>query len=504
MNKIIVLLLAIVSVTNLTLSAQMNSGQLPEDLITKEELKADLYWVASDYLRGRRTGSEGNNIAAKFIASQIEAAGFKPAPGQDSYFQKINFEQTQPPATATLQLNKSVYTFQEDFIILTGGAGSFPKAKAVFAGHGMESDYEGLDVKGKVVFVMGGEAENRSNQATFAAMPIKKKLAEEKGAVGLIEIYNLSFPWNFFTRYFGGSSINLPSGDEAGSGSNIIYGWMQAKTDVDDIKQMKDGEKVKVKLTSSGFSKTILPSQNVVGVLEGSDPQLKDEYIILSAHYDHVGVGKEGGGAITPTDSIFNGARDNGAGTVSLLATARALGKERPKRSVIFFACTAEEIGLLGSRYYADNPLIPLEKTVFNLNIDNAGYNDVSIVTIFGYGRTGTDEKIQEATNKYGLKAIADPAPEQNLFDRSDNVSFAAKGVPAFTFSLGFTAFDDAINKYYHQVTDGPETIDYDYLQKYAQSYARLARMIANDPNRPQWKEGDKYEEAGKKLYGNN
>lgn len=496
-----ILVLTLATLANVQLKAQMNGKLMPEDQITSAELKADLYWLASDYLRGRRTGSEGNNVAAKFIASQIEAAGFKPAPGQDSFFQPINFEQTQPPMAGTLELNKTAYTFKEDFIILRGGAGSFPKAKAVFAGHGMESDYAGLDVKGKVVFVMGGEAEDRSNQATFNAMAGKRKLAAQKGAVGLIEIYNLSFPWDFFVRYFGGSSISLPSGDGDDMGGDIIYGWMQAKTDSDEIKKMKEGGKVKVKLTSSGFSKKVLPSQNVVGVLEGTDPQLKEEYIILSAHYDHVGVGKEGGGATTATDSIFNGARDNGAGTVSLIATAKALGKVRPKRSVIFFACTAEEVGLLGSKYYAENPLIPLNKTIFNLNIDNAGYNDTSIVTIFGYGRTGTDEKIQEATNTYGLKAIADPAPEQNLFDRSDNVSFAAKGVPAFTFSLGFTAFDDAINKYYHQVTDGPETIDYEYLQKYAQSYARLARMIANDPNRPQWKSGDKYEAAGKALY---
>ncbi|MEM6377709.1 MAG: M28 family peptidase [Bacteroidota bacterium] len=501
MNKLMVLLLALATIANVQLNAQMN-GTMPEDQISASELKADLYWLASDYLQGRRTGSEGNNIAAKFIASQIEAAGFKPAPGQDTYFQPINFEQTQPPASATLELNKTAYSFKEDFIILRGDANSFPKAKGVYAGHGMEADYKDLDVKGKVVFVMGGEAENRSNQATFNAMSVKRKLAAEKGAVGLIEIYNLSFPWNFFASYFGGKSISLPSGGNNDKGGDIIYGWMQAKTDSDEIKKMREGGKVKINLASSGFSKKILPSQNVVGVLEGTDPELKDEYIVLSAHYDHVGVGKEGGGAITPTDSIFNGARDNGAGTVSLLATARALGKVKPKRSVIFFACTAEEVGLLGSRYYADNPLIPLNKTIFNLNIDNAGYNDTSIVTIFGYGRTGTDEKIQEATNTYGLKAIADPAPEQNLFDRSDNVSFAAKGVPAFTFSLGFTAFDEEINKYYHQVTDNPDNMDYEYLEKYARSYARLARMIANDPNRPQWKPGDKYEAAGKKLYG--
>lgn len=478
------------------------STRLPEDNITAAELQADLYWLASDFLEGRNTGEPGSDIAAQFLATQIAAAGFVPAPGQDSYFQTINFEMNRPPVAGSLQINNHTYDYREDFLFLTGEAITLDKAKAVFAGHGMEGDYEGLDVTGKVVFVMGGDPDNRSNQATFEAIPLKRKLAEQQGAAALIEIYNLSFPWNFFVRYFGRESLSLPAAEPDEAGRSIAYGWLQPNAEYDDIKQLKAGEKVRVNLSSSGFSQTIVPSQNVVGVLEGADPELKDEYILLSAHYDHVGVGAAGGGAITATDSIFNGARDNGIGSVALLATARALSAQRPRRSVIYLACTGEEKGLLGSRYYAEHPLLPLEKTVFNLNIDNAGYSDTSLVTIFGYGRTGTDETIQAASQRYGLEAIADPAPEQNLFDRSDNVSFAAKGVPALTFSMGFRAFDDAINQYYHQVTDNPDNVDYGYVQRYAQAYANLARKIANTQQRPQWKAGDKYEQAGKDLYG--
>jgi Zn-dependent M28 family amino/carboxypeptidase len=311
----------------------------------------------------------------------------------------------------------------------------------------------------------------------------------------------LTFPWNFFTGYFGRESLNLPSGDQDDAGQNIVYGWMQPKSEYDDVKVLKDGGTVKVDLSTSGFSKKTVRSQNVVGVLEGSDPVLKDEYILLSAHYDHVGVGAEGDGAYTEQDSIFNGTRDNGIGSIAMVATAKALGQKPPKRSVIYFACTGEEKGLLGSQYYAENPLVPLEKTVFNLNIDNGGYNDTSIVTIIGYGRTGTDEAVQEASQRYGLEAISDPAPEQGLFDRSDNVSFAVKGVPCLSFSMGFTAFDAEIMKYYHQVTDNPDNVDYDYIQKYAQAYAHLARKIADAEGLPFWIEGDKYEAAGKALY---
>jgi hypothetical protein len=499
MKNLLLLLLTGLTLVGQNGFAQM--GELPEDKITAAQLKSDIYWFASDFLQGRNTGKPGNDIAANFLATQIEAAGFKPAPGQDSYFQTINFEANTPPQEGSLTINKNSYSYKEDFIFLTGKAAQLKNAKAVYAGYGMESDYEGLDVAGKVVFVMGGDPDNRSNQAIFDAIPKKRKIAEAKGAAALIEIYNLSFPWNFFVQYFGRESLSLPSADQSSAGRTIVYGWMQPSTEYDDVKVLKEGGKAKVSLSSSGFSQKIMPSSNVVGVLEGSDPELKDEYVLLSAHFDHVGVGAEGGGAYTEADSIFNGTRDNGIGSMAMLATARALGQKPPKRSIIYFACTGEEKGLLGSKYYAENPLIPLEKTVFNLNIDNGGYNDISIVTIIGYGRTGTDEAVDAASAKYGLKAIADPAPEQGLFDRSDNVSFAARGVPCLSFSMGFTAFDAEIMKYYHQVSDNPDNVDYDYIQKYAQAYANLARRIANMETLPFWKEGDKYEAAGKELY---
>jgi Zn-dependent M28 family amino/carboxypeptidase len=243
-------------------------------------------------------------------------------------------------------------------------------------------------------------------------------------------------------------------------------------------------------------------SYNVAGLLEGSDPELKDQHVIITAHYDHVGVGKQGGGFYSEQDSIFNGARDNAFGTISALAAAKTLSELRPKRSVIILAVTGEELGLLGSKYYADHPLVPLEKTVYNLNTDGAGYNTTEAISIIGAGRTGIDAEIADATGAYGLDVIEDPAPEQGLFDRSDNVSFAVKGVPAVNFSPGLTAFDEAIGKYYHQVTDNPNTIDYDYLLAYCQSFSRLARLLANKAELPFWVEGDKYEAAGKELYG--
>ena len=238
-------------------------------------------------------------------------------------------------------------------------------------------------------------------------------------------------------------------------------------------------------------------SKNVIGVVQGTDPDLKNEYIIYSAHYDHVGIG-------TPDESgdkIYNGARDNAVGTTTVLAMAQNMAKYPTKRSALFILFTGEEKGLLGSSYYVENPVLPLNQMVYCFNSDNGGYNDTSLATIIGLTRTTAAQNIKDAAATFGLTAIDDPAPEQGLFDRSDNVSFAAKGIPAPTFSLGFHSFDGDVTKYYHQPGDHADNIDYDYLEKFFRAYVLAGRNIANDPETPFWTAGDKYEEAGKKLY---
>jgi Zn-dependent M28 family amino/carboxypeptidase len=201
-------------------------------------------------------------------------------------------------------------------------------------------------------------------------------------------------------------------------------------------------------------------------------------------------------------DSIYNGARDNAIGVAAILAAAQSLAETPAKRSILLLACTGEEKGLLGSKWYAEHPPVLLKQIVYNLNIDGGGYNDITKVAVLGLTRTTAEQQISSSAQAFGLEAIADPAPEENLFDRSDNVSFAAKGIPAPTYSPGMTSFDDEILKYYHQVTDNAETLDFDYLAKYFLSYALLVRRVANMDETPFWTPGDKYEEAGKKLYG--
>ena len=243
---------------------------------------------------------------------------------------------------------------------------------------------------------------------------------------------------------------------------------------------------------------TTIPSQNVIGVIEGSDPDLKNEYLLLSAHYDHVGVRQ----SEASRDSIYNGARDNAVGVATVMAAGKYFADHPPKRSVLLALWTAEEMGLIGSGMFANDPAVPLHQIIYNLNIDGAGYNDTTKVTVVGLERTDAEPIFISSINAFGLEAIPSPVPELNLFNRSDNVHFAQKGIPAPTFSLGFTSFDEEIQRYYHQPPDESDTLNFDYVTDYARAYILTAEEIANADEAPFWNTGDEYEDEGIQLYG--
>ncbi len=484
-------------------SAQLIAQQQPEFSLTVPEVEADLRFIASDELQGRRTGEAGNNIAAKYIAEAYRAAGVQAPEGMEDYMQTINFGKSQVPAEGTLVWGESTYQHMEDMIVL-GGIPLDATAKAVFAGHGLENekkgwdDYKGIKAEGKIVVVMGGIPNSQDPLETFNAMQAKRDLAQSKGAIALIEIYRLPFPWGFFKNYM--TSDRLTPKSESTRENTMSYLWIKEKDPEATLLLKK--KKTELSVKHNGVTESSVKSQNVIGIIPGTDSTLKNEFIALTAHYDHVGTGKNGGSFYTPEDSIFNGARDNGMGTVALISAAKALAKKPAKRSILLIAFTGEEMGLLGSQYYASNPVIPLTETIFNFNTDGAGYNDKSSISVIGYGRTGTDDAIQAGAKAFGMGVIENPAPDQNLFDRSDNVAFAAKGVPCANFSPGVTGFEEELMKYYHQAADNPESVDFDYLLKYVQTYIHTARIIADAPVKPKWTAGDKYEEIGKKLYG--
>ncbi|MDY8137336.1 M28 family peptidase [Aquimarina sp. 2201CG5-10] len=459
--------------------------------VSKAEIEGHIYFLASDELKGRQTGTPENKIAAQYLANMLRGYGVKPIPGTDSYLQKVELEKTTGASktefkSGDLKLN-SVLTVTKTNINFDG--------KAVFLNYGLEEDYKSTDVKGKYVMCYLGSKDNNSIRAAFSLTKEKSQLAQKNGALGVIEICSVDDNTKYRLEHFLNGEKMILANPNTSNKDEFAYLWINDKEE--KISQLFTKKKeTDITITVEGITKSKIASQNVVGVVEGSDPTLKNEYIIYSAHYDHVGIGKA-----VENDSIYNGARDNAVGTVTVLSAAENIAKYPTKRSALFILFTGEEKGLLGSSWYVEHPVIPLQQMVYCFNSDNGGYNDTSKATIVGLGRTTAEKDIINAAAKFGLEAIDDPAPEQGLFDRSDNVNFAAKGIPAPTFSMGFTAFDEEITKYYHQVTDNPDTLDYDYLLKFFQSYVLACRNIANNPQTPFWIEGDKYHEAGIKLY---
>ncbi len=483
----------------LCLLAPMRSyAQSAEEALTQDEVSDHIRFIASDELRGRKPGTPGIDVAARYIAHHFETYGLKQAPGVDGWFQTVPFATTTPPQTGSITLGGKTYT-QGDNLLTRDGQKSILNALVVVAGYGWVDeksgmdDYKGLDVRGKIVIVKMGTPNETSPGAAFSAGRKKKKFASDRGALALIEVYDLAFPWNNAKNFVGRRQASVDDG------LRFPHFWI--KPDDATAFLQKNFGNTQATVNTPGVTLETFPSYNVMGIVEGSDPILQNEYLMLTAHYDHVGVGRPH--PVVRADSIYNGARDNGMGTVALIAAAKALSAQRPKRSILIVALTAEEMGLLGSRYLADHPVVPLNKTIFNLNIDNGGWNDTGLITVVGLERTTAAPEIKRGIADFGLRVIDDPAGEQGLFDRSDNVSFATKGIPAPTFSAGFTAFDEQIMKYYHQAIDQPdENFDFAYLLKYCQTYTRTARYIANRETPPFWVAGDKYEAMGKSLYG--
>lgn len=465
-------------------------AELVTSTVKKSDIESHIYFLASDELKGRQTGSDELKIASAYLANHLRKFGVKPAGENGSYYQNVPLEKLTAPEKIHFKANDFL---SDQFLALSVKNIDF-KGEAVFLGYGTKEDFAAADVKGKLVIVKAGTPETKDMRSQYRAARTKKELAKASEAVGLVELTEVDEKmWNRYAHYFNEDKTGLKSTEKDGK---FIHIWIGDKGLVGTA-SIEASKKINAELQIEGIKSKEFSSRNVVGYLEGSDPKLKDEFIIYSAHYDHVGVGKPN----AENDSIYNGARDNAVGTVTVLSAAENLGKYPTKRSSLFILFTGEEKGLLGSKYYAENPMMPLNKMVYCFNSDNGGYNDTSKVTIFGLNRTTVAQHIIDGAKEFGLEAIDDPAPEQGLFDRSDNVNFAKKGVPAPTYSMGFTAFDEEITKTYHQVTDNPETVDYDYLEKFFRSYVLTCRMISNDPKTPFWTEGDKYYEAGIELY---
>ncbi len=465
--------------------------QLTSSTVSKAKIESHIYFLASDELLGRQTPSPEQRIAAKYLATQLKSYGVKPLPQYPDYYQPVAMKTVVTLPETSVQYKDKKFQYPDNALWLNGGNGS-GEAEAIYLNFGSATDFSQTDVKGKVVVTKAGRENDTNPRSWQEASLEKRKLAAEKGAVALVELYaNTQLPWKLLINYSKGGRTVTES--QASTLPHLLLHdpeWKEATTATTQPMG-------RIRLSVKGLVENKFTVYNVVGYVEGTDQKLKEEYVTYSAHYDHIGVGRPN----EKGDSIYNGARDNAVGSVTVLSAAENLAKYPTKRSALFILFTGEEKGLLGSSWFVENSPLDLKKIVYCFNSDNAGYNDVTRATIIGLGRTTADVYIKQACEAFGLKAEDDPAPEQNLFDRSDNVNFARKGIPAPTFSLGLTAFSGDVLKFYHQASDEPSSLDYDYLQKFFSSYVYACRLIGNAPVRPFWKSGDKYFDTGVKLY---
>ena len=473
-------------------SFAQSETEMIDQIVTQRGIKAKLTFLASDALQGRATGKNGNDVAATYIATHLMALGVDTLAGISGYYQNIPFTTFTPPDTSSMLIGEQYFGFGTDFFLLNGHKTRIT-SQPVHVGFGSAEEIAEHDLRFKIAIVNCGDGVSNDPRDWIEMAREKRARLKDAGAAAVIELYNnSSFPWRFLRRI---GTQEQTSATEV-SEISLPHLWM-GQPDSLTMVALKNSASIIV-LDLEAVERRPSPSANVMGIVPGTDPALKDEYIVFTAHYDHVGIGRPD----ATGDNIYNGARDNAVGTTAILSLAEYVTEHPFKRSSIFILFTAEELGLLGSSYFIENSPVPLDQIKYCYNIDNGGYNDTTIISVIGLTRTEAQADIAAACAAYGVTAIEDAAGEQGLFDRSDNVNFARVGIPAPTFSLGFTAFDEEIMKYYHQPGDEVESLNMDYIEKYVKSYILSASKIANGEKAPFWIEGDKYYEKGLELYG--
>lgn len=448
--------------------------------------------MASDELKGRNIERPEINIAAQYIADQFKAAGAKPLKGATGYFQLFDLKMQAPAQSGTITLGATTYKTGTDAAQVNAKDVSI-NGPVAYAGKGSKEELDALDVKGKIVLLDAGKVDQSNVSKLYRGMGDLQKILKDKGAIVLIEHWDAAPDfWNEMAGYLGGSKP-VEEGQP-----DLLPAILVNSTKLDEA-VTKPGATANIAI--AGTKTRTLALKNVMAYIPGADAKLRGQYLLLSSHYDHLGVTANPKKEEGKLDSIYNGARDNASGTAAIIAAARYFGKHPAKRSILFIAYTAEEEGLLGSIYYAAHPVLPLKQIVYNLNIDNASYNDTTLISLVGIGRTSADPLIKKACAAYRLHVGGDPTGGQ-LFSGSDNYPLAGKGIPAPTYSLGMKTFDETITNRYHQLSDEFDNMDKNYLMKFFESYTLAAKYIADDPAQPRWTANDEYEKAWKKLFG--
>lgn len=484
-------------------------------------------YLAADEREGRQTGSRGHRQAVEYAAKQFRELGMQPA-GADGFYQPVEFvERRIDEKKSSLELLRggtaTPLKIRQDFLLRAAGtSGEVVEAPLVFVGYGLRApearydDFAGLDLQGKVIVSLSGHPRGVPSllSAYYSSAEVRSKQLQQMGVLGAISIMNPALreiPWSRMALMQADSSMTLA--DPAMADARLQVGasinperadvWLQgSKQSFADLRQADGAHQPlpKFPLTASLRAKTVFSesrvvSDNVVAKLPGADPALAGEYVLLSAHIDHVGVGEPIGG-----DAIRNGAMDNASGVASLLEVARMLRESprAPRRSVLLLACTAEEKGLLGSRYFAERPTVPMEKVVANINLDMfLPLGPLKMVRGYGLHETDLERTLQAAAAEAGLGVQDDPQPQRNVFIRSDQYSFIKKGVPALFLSFGFhpgkpdaRVYEQWFGARYHGPADDlTQPVDKEAAAKFNRLLTRIALSIANAEQRPEWRE---------------
>jgi Zn-dependent M28 family amino/carboxypeptidase len=491
--------------------------------------------LAGDDMRGRETGSAEHRKAAEYVAAQFKAAGLQPA-GTDGYLQPVAFRsRTIDESQSSLALIRGgkvePVALGED---ATFGVRIDPAptvdAPLVFAGHGLQlpelkhDDFSGLDVTGKVVVFLSGSPKDVPGALAAHAQSAAERWATLKrlGAIGLISVANpksMDVPWERSSPNRLNPAMALADSaldDTAGQQVSIAFNPAKAERlftgsghTFSELLEIADQGRalphfplpisVRAKVTVNTRD---VESQNVAGLVKGSDAELAGEYVVLTAHLDHVGVGAPING-----DSIYNGAMDNASGIATLIEAASTIVAAKPKRSVVLVAVTAEEKGLLGSRYFALNPTVPKSAIVADINMDMfLPLYPLKTLMVLGLDESDLGDDIRAVAQEMGIGVRPDPQPQRNRFIRSDQYSFIREGVPALALKVGFEPGSpeeklDAQwthDRYHAPSDDLSQPIDRDAAVGFTDAIGRLSVRVANRATRPAWKEASFFKRFAK------
>jgi Zn-dependent M28 family amino/carboxypeptidase len=497
--------------------------------VTSAEEPAAQWWahvvyLADDAMQGRDTGSPEHRKAAEYVADHFKRAGLGPG-GTRGYLQPVSFrsrriveEQSSLVLVRPGGLVENVVLGDEATFSMRIEPTAAVNAPIVFAGYGLQvpeakhDDLAGLDLTGKIVLHLTGGPSNVPGPLLAHYQSVRWEYLKKAGALGVLSIQNpkgQDIPWDRskLARFMPSLAIADPALDETlgqqvavtlnpATAEKFFTGSGHAFKDL--LALSNDGRvlprfpipasaRVRVALDARA-----LESDNVVGILRGTDPALRGEHVVLSAHLDHLGVGEPING-----DRVYNGAMDNAAGIATLIETAATLAaKGGLKRSVVFAAVTAEEKGLLGSRYFANRATVPADSIVANLNTDMfLPLFPMKTLVVQGLEESDLAGDLRRVARPLGIEVLTDPEPERNAFTRSDQYSFIKTGVPALSLKVGFlkgSAEHELVRKWrterYHAPSDDlAQPVDRQAAEDFGKVYAAVVEAVANRATRPQW-----------------